>query len=189
MKIIILTGQTATGKTALALERAINENGEVVNCDSRQIYKHLDIISGKDLTNNNYFEVEKQGNYSLGYYNMDVPQTPNTKHQSPLWLYDIITPKDYFSSFDFQKCAIPVLKRILEKGKTPIIVGGTYFYLYHLLYDVLTENIQPNWDLRERLKNKTVSELQEELKKVNPQLFTQLNESEQKNPQRLIRKI
>ena len=66
-KVILLTGQTATGKTELALELAEKENGELVNCDSRQIYKHLDIISGKDLKNNEYVEEKRFAIYSLGY--------------------------------------------------------------------------------------------------------------------------
>ncbi len=181
--VIIITGQTATGKTELALELAEKCNGELVNCDSRQIYKHLDIISGKDLTNDRYRETRKMGGFSVGYYTFD------THARSKIWLYDIISPKEYFSSFDYQQCALFTIKHILDQGKTPIIVGGTYFYLYHLLYSVETENIKPNWELRERFKNSPLKRLQDELKKINRSLFESLNESEKQNPQRLIRKI
>ena len=162
MKIIIVTGQTATGKTKLALEYAKKYNGELINSDSRQIYRYLDIITGKD----------KQ-----------------LLEKVKVWLYDIVNPDEYFSSFDFVKLAIPIIKKIFSKGKTPIIVGGTYFYLYHLLYNVDTENIIPDWKLRNKLENKSVKELQTILAKHSPQLIKQLNQSELNNPQRLIRKI
>src|SRR3989338_1423306 len=161
-KLVVITGQTATGKTKLALECAEKYNGELVNCDSRQIYKYLDIITGKD----------KQ-----------------LVAKVKVWLYDVVKPDEYFSSFDFVKLAIPIIKKIFSKGKTPIIVGGTYFYLYHLLYNVDTENIIPDWKLRNKLENKSVKELQTILAKHSPQLIKQLNQSELNNPQRLIRKI
>jgi tRNA dimethylallyltransferase len=182
-KITIITGQTATGKTELALKLAAEQKWKLLNSDSRQIYKYLDIISGKDLTNNVYTEKEKLGNFSIGTYTFDTPTKPQ------LWLYDIISPKDYFSSFDYQTVALHLLKTILKKNSSAIIVGGTYFYLYHLLYNVETETIKPDWELRKRLETFSVEKLQTELQKVNPLLFSELNESEQANPQRLIRKI
>ena len=161
-KLVVITGQTATGKTKLALECAEKYNGELVNCDSRQIYKYLDIITGKD----------KQ-----------------LLAKVKVWLYDVVKPDEYFSSFDFVKLALPIIKKILSEGKTPIIVGGTYFYLYHLLYNVTTENIAPDWRLRNKLENKSIKELQTILSNYSPQLIKQLNQSELNNPQRLIRKI
>ena len=86
--MIIITGQTATGKTKLALELAQKHNGELINFDSRQIYKYLDIITGKDI--------------------------PKTK----IWLYDIVTPDQYFSSFDFVKHVAPIIKDI-KNGEKP----------------------------------------------------------------------
>src|SRR3990167_6056165 len=125
-KLVVITGQTATGKTKLALECAEKYNGELVNCDSRQIYKYLDIITGKD----------KQ-----------------LLAKVKVWLYDVVKPDEYFSSFDFVKLALPIIKKILSEGKTPIIVGGTYMYIKHLLYKVETDNIPPDWRLRKELAN------------------------------------
>jgi len=171
MKLIIVTGQTATGKTKLALKLAAKENGELVNFDSRQIYKHLDIITGKDLS------LIKRSTFY-------VPRS------TLIWLYDIVDPKKYFSSFDYVKAAIPIIKKIIEQGKTPILVGGTYFYLYHLLYDVPTQNIKPDWKLRNELNKKSVSELQNMLKKIYGKNFDlSMNRSDFNNPRRLIRKI
>ncbi len=162
MKIVIITGQTATGKTAYAVELAKRMNGEIVNCDSRQIYKYLDIVTGKDK---------------------------NITKDVKIDLYDIVDPKEYFSSFDYTKAAIPIIKKILNAGKIPIVVGGTYLYLKHLLYNIDTENIQPDWELRKKLAGKTINELQEILKKIDLQSINRLNESDINNPQRLIRKI
>ena len=156
--MIIITGQTATGKTKLALELAQKHNGELINFDSRQIYKYLDIITGKD-----------------------IPKTI-------IWLYDVVTPDQYFSSFDFVKHVTPIIKDIKKRGKTPILVGGTYLYLKHFLYGI-DDSVPPDFKLREKLNNKSVKELQDILKKLSLQSFNRLNNSDVNNPRRLIRKI
>ena len=157
--MIIITGQTATGKTKLALELAKKHNGELINFDSRQIYKYLDIITGKDI--------------------------PKTK----IWLYDIVTPEQYFSSFDFVKHVMPVIEDIKKRGKTPILVGGTYLYLKHFLYGIDHNNCPPDFELRKKLNTKSVKELQDILKKLPSQTFNRLNNSDRNNPRRLMRRI
>ncbi len=161
--MIIITGQTATGKTKLALELAKNippaGGGELINFDSRQIYKYLDIITGKDIAKNK------------------------------IWLYDIVSPDQYFSSFDFVKLVTPIITDIKKRGKTPILVGGTYLYLKHLLYGIDDNNSPPDFKLREKLNNKSVDYLQKYLISLNPQVFNDLNHSDQLNPRRLIRRI
>ncbi|MDO8741583.1 MAG: tRNA (adenosine(37)-N6)-dimethylallyltransferase MiaA [Candidatus Roizmanbacteria bacterium] len=164
--MIIITGQTATGKTKLALELAKKYNGELINFDSRQIYKYLDIITGKDK---------------------DV-LTMKQWNNVTIWLYDIVSPNQYFSSFDFVKLAIPIIKDIQDRKKIPILVGGTYLYLKHLLYGI-DDNNPPNFKLREKLNNKSVSYLQKYLISLNPQIFESLNHSDQLNPRRLMRRI
>ncbi len=154
--MIIITGQTATGKTGLALKYAKKYNGELVNFDSRQIYKYLDIITGKDIPS--------------------------------VWLYDVVKPDEYFSSFDYVKLAQNTIKDIIKRGKTPILVGGTYFYLKHLLYG-FDSGAPPNFKLRDRLNKKTVKELQTIYKKINLKSFDAMNNSDKNNPRRLIRKI
>lgn len=186
-KVFIVTGQTATGKTAYALKLAEKYNGELVNCDSRQVYKKLDIITGKDLPKNAKFvQTNLSIKWPIGYY--EIPNTENSK-KTKIWLYDIVDPKSPFSSYDWVQCAIPVIIDIIRRGKTPIIVGGSYLYLYHLLFSVDSETIPPNWQLREELKNKSVVELQSILKKSGKKIIKQLNYSDMNNPQRLIRKI
>ena len=157
--MIIITGQTATGKTKLALELAEKHNGELINFDSRQIYKYLDIITGKDI--------------------------PKTK----IWLYNVVKPDQYFSSFDFVQLVAPIIRDVKKRGKTPILVGGTYLYIKHLLYGIDDDNCPPNFELRKRLNDKSVDYLQKMLVKLNKKLFDNLNHSDQLNPRRLIRKI
>ncbi len=180
-KVVIITGQTATGKTNLALNLAKKIGGELINCDSRQIYKLLDIITGKDLEEGSKFKkVEVLDGFDVGFYSIS-----GTK----VWLYDIVYPNKYFSSFDFKNLALHLIKKLLKKNITPIIVGGTYFYIYHLLYKLHTENLKPDFKLRKKLQSKTVAELQKILEEVNPELFNKLNQSDKNNPVRLIRKI
>lgn len=165
--MIIITGQTATGKTKLALEFAQKYNGELINFDSRQIYKYLDIITGKDKE---LLTMKQWNNVTI-------------------WLYDIVDPNQYFSSFDFVKQVTPIIEDIKKRGKTPILVGGTYLYLKHLLYGIDDNNSPPNFKLREKLNSKSVKELQDILKKLSLQSFNRLNNSDVNNPRRLIRKI
>ena len=202
--MIIITGQTATGKTQLALEYASKNKGELINFDARQIYQHLDIITGKDLTDHQFNFVKKINDFNIGYYQLPVvgsqlsenkkqtaTNNQSSDNQQPIkiWLYDIVKPHQYFSSFDYRNLAMAVIADIISRGKTPILVGGSYLYLYHLLYQVETENIPPDFELREALKNFTVVELQNKLNTLSCQSINRLNESDKNNPQRLIRKI
>lgn len=157
--MIIITGQTATGKSKLAYDLAKKHHGELINFDSRQVYKHLDIITGKTIF-------------------------PDIKTH----LLDIVDPKEQFSSFDFVSLARPLIAKLVKKGITPILVGGTYLYLKHLLYGIDTQ-IPPNWKLRGELNKKSVLELQKILQKENLKVFEKLNQSDRSNPHRLIRKI
>jgi len=160
-KIFVITGQTATGKTVKALSLANEFNGELVNADSRQVYKKLDIVTGKDLH-----------------------MLSNVK----IWLYDIVDPKDQFSSFDYVKSATSCIENIINRGKTPIIVGGSYFYLKHLLYSYDVQ-VKPDEKLRTELNEVSTADLQEILRNENPSVFEKLNQSDRSNPHRLIRKI
>jgi tRNA dimethylallyltransferase len=178
--MLIVTGQTATGKTKLALKLAKENNGEIVNFDSRQIYKDLDIITGKDIKSNSQFKtLQSIDGFDIGYYQIN---------QIKIWLYDIATPNQSFSSFQYTKLAEKVVTTIKNKGKTPILVGGSYFYLKHFLYGFDIQ-VPPNPKLRKELNNKTVAQLQQMLQKISPAIFSKLNQSDRANPHRLIRKI
>jgi len=179
--MIIITGQTATGKTKLALDFAKKYQGEVINFDSRQIYKKLDIITGKDIDKKNYsfFLWKRIKQFDLGYY---------LKDGIKIWLYDVVYPNQYFSSYNFVVLASKLIEKIEKEGKTPILVGGSYFYLRHLLYG-FDYQVPPDFYLREKLEKLSVGELQNILKKENKDFFEKLNESDRNNKRRLIRRI
>lgn len=180
-KIIVVTGQTATGKTEFAQKLAEQYDGELINCDSRQIYRGLDIVTGKDLTDTKFHLKETKGNFNIGYYLLDG--------KTKIWLYDIVNPDQTFSAADYSLCALSVIKDIIKRGKTPILVGGTYLYIYYLLYQVKETHFDPDWKLRKNLESKTIKELQSILIQKNNKFFESLNRSEKSNPHRLIRKI
>ena len=160
MKILIVCGPTATGKTALAVQLARKFNGELVSADSRQIYKGLDALTGK----------ERSG---------DVP----------IWLYDIVEIGKLYSAHDFVSAAEVAIANIQTRGKLPIVVGGTGFYLKALTAPIDTLSIPPNHALRKRLASFSLEELQERLKHLDETRWEQMNDSDRKNPRRLIRAI
>jgi len=179
--MIVITGQTSTGKTKLALDLAKKNNGEIINFDARQIYKKLDIITGKDINKKTekFFLWKKIQNFDVGYF---------LKDSIKIWLYDIVFPNQYFSSFNYVSLCQQVIKKIEKEGKLPILVGGSYFYLKHLLYG-FDYSVNPNFSLREKLEKLSVEELQNILKEEKRDFFNNLNESDLKNKRRLIRRI
>lgn len=178
--MIIITGQTATGKTDLGLKLAKEYNGEIINADSRQIYQKLNIITGKELKKNQkFFLLKKINHFQIGYYLFDLIK---------IWLYDVVEPSQYFSSYHFVQLANLIINQIKKQNKIPIIVGGTYFYLKHFLYG-FDYQVNPNWSLRKKLEKLTLGQLQKELLKINPNIRNEINSSDWQNPRRLIRKI
>jgi len=196
MNIYILFGQTATGKTAIALELAREHNGEIVNFDSRQIYQKLNIVTGKDIPKNSEYQIadikdQKSKitniNHAIGYYTFTTLGLSDVTTR--IWLYDIVDPKVPFSSADYVTLAVQVITDILKRDKTPILVGGTGYYLYHLLYGVPKIDVPQNWSLRNELSLKSVEELQLLLKQKDSAVFESLNQSDRSNPRRLIRRL
>lgn len=184
--LIIVCGPTATGKTEFALKLAKERNGELVSADSRQIYKYLDIGTGKDLPPDTKYQIRNTElgiidvNYSTGYYLIK---------NTPLWLYDVITPDQRFSAAEYAKIAREVVKDIWSRGKLPIVVGGTGFYIQALIDGIDTEGIPPNGELREKLGNLETKKLQELLQEKNFERWDKMNNSDRNNPRRLIRAL
>lgn len=171
--MLVIYGPTATGKTALALKIAKRYNGEIVSADSRQVYRRLDIGTGKVSPTS---KVEKYKSYWI---------VDGVKIRG----YDLIEPGERFSAFDFLNFAINSIIRINKQSKLPIIAGGTGFYIKALLEGLDTYGIQPNWKLRAKLEKLTTVELFQLLKKNNPKKADQMNISDRQNPRRLVRAL
>ncbi|MFA6005592.1 MAG: tRNA (adenosine(37)-N6)-dimethylallyltransferase MiaA [Patescibacteria group bacterium] len=178
-KLFIITGQTGTGKTKLAEQLAQQINGDLVSADARQAYQYLDIVTGKDISDSSFCLQEKNGDISLGYY-----QAGPTK----VWLYDMVNPKKYLSAYDWAVACQKVLGSIISSGKTPIIIGGTYFYINTVLYG-LSAGGNPQWDERKKLEMLSVYELRKKAEELAHEDFRALNNSDQYNPRRLVRFI
>ena len=134
MKIIVIVGPTAVGKTKLSIELAKKYNGEVINGDSTQVYKDLNIATAK---------VTKE-------------EMENIKHH----LLDIRELEEPYTVYDFKKDAQKLIEKIKNDGKTPIIVGGTGLYITSLLYDYQFEEeksvkVEPDYDLLLKLDPET----------------------------------
>lgn len=124
-KIIVIAGPTASGKTNLARFLAEQCNGEIVSADSRQVYRDLDIGTGKEgeLLEKPVDDSKLNHKYPLKRYLGEIPQ----------WLIDIAEPTDRYTVADWQKAAYEVVDDILTRGKLPIIVGGTGLYIAGLI--------------------------------------------------------
>jgi len=158
--IITITGPTASGKTSLAVEAAINFKGEVISADSRQIYKHMDIGTSK---------VKNEETKGVPHYMIDIKE-----------------PEEDFTVAEYKKEASKKVEEIQQKGKIPIICGGTGFYIKALIEGTVIPQVPPNQELRRKLEKKSKEELYLELKKLDKR---RAEEIEGKNKRKLIRAL
>lgn len=119
-KIIAIVGPTASGKTSLARRLALEYNGELISADSRQVYRGLDLGTGK--------EGELKANTTGSKLTSAYPEL-RYLGEIPQWLIDIADPQDTYTVAEYQQAAYAVVKDILARGKTPIFVGGTGLYV------------------------------------------------------------
>ena len=163
--LIILAGPTAVGKTSLSIRLAKETGGEIISADSMQVYRHMDIGSAK-IT-----KEEMEG--------------------VPHYLVDVLEPEEEFNVVRFQQMAKEAAERIWKKGKIPLVVGGTGFYIQALLYDIdFTEN-DGDESYRRQLERKAsdeegASELYEILKTVDPKAAQEIHP---RNIKRIIRAL
>lgn len=141
-KIIVVAGPTASGKSDFAVQLALERNGEIISADSRQVYKGLDVGTGK-IT-----QEEMKG--------------------VPHYMLDVVDVGQEFSVAEYARTAKPILEDILTRGKIPIICGGTGQYIDALIYDVELPTVPPNQKLREELEKKSIDELYTELAEKDP---------------------
>ncbi|MDO8487320.1 MAG: tRNA (adenosine(37)-N6)-dimethylallyltransferase MiaA [Candidatus Curtissbacteria bacterium] len=171
--MLVVFGPTSTGKTNLAISLAKKFNGELISADSRQVYKNLDIGTGKVSPES---KIKKHSKY----WKVDGIKIHG---------FDLVEPGDCFTVFDFLKFATDKINDLKKQQKLPIIVGGTAFYINALLKGVDTEGIAPNYKLRSVLEKLSIPDLYKKLLNINPQKATSLNQSDKNNPRRLIRAI
>jgi len=155
-----LRGLTRPVSSPLSAERRRINGAEIISADSRQVYKGMDIGTGK-IT-----KKEMQG--------------------IPHHLLDIASPKRRFTIAQYQKLALKEISKIYKKGKLPILCGGTGFYIQAVADGVLIPEIPPDWKLRKRLEKQSCEELFSTLIKLDPRRAKSIDK---KNPRRLIRAL
>jgi tRNA dimethylallyltransferase len=157
--LIVVLGPTASGKTRLGVELASRLNGEVISADSRQVYRGMDIGTGKDL-------------HEYG--------------ETPYHLIDIVDPGYEFNLFEFQRHFISAFEEISQRGKLPILVGGSGMYLDSVLRRYRLAAVPENAALRRELAQLGMEELEARLRLVNSTLH---NSTDLTDRSRLIRAI
>ncbi len=159
-KLIVIVGPTGSGKTSLSLLLAKQFNGEVISADSRQVYKKLDVGTEKI--------------------------TPEEMLGIPHHLIDVCDIDTIYTAFDFKRDTENAISLITKNGHTPIIAGGTFFYIDTLLGTMSSAPVPPNRALREELEKKTTEELFAQLQKQDP---TRASNIDSQNRRRLIRAL
>lgn len=163
--IIVICGPTASGKTGLALQLAkVLPKANLLSVDSRQVYKSLDIITGKDIPKN-------------------LPQ------KIKVFGHDIFNPDERSNLADFVRYSQKIILESHQKNTPLIIVGGTGLYLKALTQNLSNVTIPPNPKLRKKIEKLSLKELQNLLQKENPKKFSSLNRSDSMNPRRLVRAL
>lgn len=159
-KLVVILGPTASGKSSLAVNLAKKLNGEIISADSRQVYKKMDVGTGK---------ITKKEMGGIPHY-----------------LLDVENPKKIFNASQYKEKAVKAIAKILKKRKLPFLVGGTGFYIKFVIDGIETPEVPADWKLRKRLEKKTTEDLFGMLKKLDPR---RAKEIDRNNPRRLIRAI
>ena len=163
-KVIVICGPTASGKTGLSIELAKKINGEIVSCDSMQIYKEMNIGTAK---------VTKEEMQGINHY-----------------LIDFVSPEERYSVADYKKDAKNAIKKIIEKGKVPIVVGGTGLYIDSLIYEIDYQNIEFDQNYRKSLEQRVsvegLEKLYQEAKKIDPLAIKKISPNDEKRILRIL---
>lgn len=163
-KVIVICGPTASGKTSLSISLAKKINGEIVSCDSMQIYKEMDIGSAKPT----------------------VEEMQEIKH----YLVDFVSPEKRYSVSEYKEDASKAIEEIINKGKTPIIVGGTGLYLNSLIYNIQYNEMEVDLNYRRELE-KEVEEyglevLYNRAKEIDPEAMEKVSANDKKRITRVL---
>ena len=163
-KIIVICGPTASGKTVLSIKLAKRINGEIISADSMQIYKYMDIGSAKPT----------------------IEEMEEIKH----YMLDFIEPNIRYSVADYKKEAEKCIEEIIQKGKTPIIVGGTGLYINSLIYGIEYKDIKFDQEFRnsleERVNREGLESIYNEALKIDPIAMEKISKNDKKRILRVI---
>lgn len=163
-KVIVICGPTASGKTSLSISLAKKINGEIVSCDSMQIYKEMDIGSAKPT----------------------VEEMQEIKH----YLVDFVSPEKRYSVSEYKEDASKAIEEIINKGKTPIIVGGTGLYLNSLIYNIQYNEMEVDLNYRRELEKEAeeygLEVLYNRAKEIDPEAMEKVSANDKKRITRVL---
>ena len=163
-KVIVICGPTASGKTSLSISLAKKINGEIVSCDSMQIYKEMDIGSAKPT----------------------VEEMQEIKH----YLVDFVSPEKRYSVSEYKEDASKAIEEIINKGKTPIIVGGTRLYLNSLIYNIQYNEMEVDLNYRRELEKEAeeygLEVLYNRAKEIDPEAMEKVSANDKKRITRVL---
>ena len=163
-KVIVICGPTASGKTSLSIELAKQINGEIVSCDSMQIYKDMTIGTAKPT------KEEMDG----------------IKH----YLLDFVYSDQRYSVAEYKKDAENTIEKIISEGKVPIVVGGTGLYLEALIYNIEYQNIEEDMEYRNKLyeieREQGLSKLYEMASKIDSKAMEKISPNDKKRICRVL---
>lgn len=169
-RVLVIAGPTASGKSDVAIRLAQKFNGEIISADSRQVYRGMDIGTGKVRRDSRKAGVQDS------YFSEGI------RH----WMLDVAGPRIQYSVAQWRRGAERAIREITRRGKLPIICGGTGFWIDALVYDLSLPAVAPDAKLRARLARMSPGQLYARLKKLDPARAANIDRH---NPVRLIRAL
>jgi len=167
-KILVILGPTSSGKSDIAIKMAKKFNGEIISADSRQVYRGMDVGTGKV------------------YGKWDSKNKALVSEGILHHMIDIASPRTDYSVAKFKKQSENIISDILKRGRLPIICGGTGFWIQAIVDNVNFPEVKPNWKLRKKMETNSTEKLFAMLKKMDP---IRAKNIDSKNKIRLIRAI
>lgn len=161
-KLVVVAGTNASGKSSLGIELALKYNAEIVSADSRQVFKGLDLGSGK----------------------VTIDEMKGVPH----YLIDVAAPNDFFSLSDYQKQAYDAIDSIIERSKIPFLVGGTGLYVNAVCDGYNLNTSAPDPVMRKRIEAMSKEEIIESLKKLNPKVLDRIDLNNKRRLERALEK-
>lgn len=193
-KLIVVLGPTACGKTKLAAELAAKFNGEIVSADSRQVYRGMDIGTGKDLDDYIVRSIKSKVHKVESQKEIATPPGAARSDKNvrvPYHLIDVVSPQTVFHAAKYQKMAYSAIDDILNREKTPFLVGGTGLYIdavvkgYCFLKNQENKKTK-NQVIRKRLDKLSLDQLLVRLKKIDPATYKIIDQKNRRRVQRAL---